>query len=199
MGRYPADIGLPALRWFDRARTTASWPHYTRSYVGVEMRKVDGDLDADAPTAWELAGRSLGALNVIGRGLPSRDRLGASLGFAIKAGITHFKGDARGWLAIDREIGADLVERVRETRPEFVFAALTGVDKGSHAEGHDAPMVRDALAIVDQVAAGLRADAEARGCWEDTHLWIVSDHGHSPVTEHDDLAQALRELGHRVV
>jgi hypothetical protein len=199
MGRYPADVGLPALRWFDRARKAASWPHYTRSYVGVEGFKLDGDLDSRAPTAWELAGRSLGALNVIGRGLPSRARLGASLGFLLKAGITHFKGDARGWLALDREIGADLVERVREERPEFVFAALTGVDKSSHAVGHDAAMVRDALAIVDEVAAGLRADAEAAGTWEHTHLWIVSDHGHSPVTSHDDLAQALRESGHRVV
>ena len=199
MGRYPADIGLPALRWFDRARTAASWPHYTRSYVGVEMRKVDADLDAKAPTAWELAGSSLGALNVIGRGLATRDRLGNSLGFAMKAGRTHFAGDVRGWLAIDREIGAALVERVREEQPEFVFAALTGVDKSSHAQGHDAPVVGDALVIVDEIAAALRADAEAAGKWQDTHLWIVSDHGHSAVAHHDDLAQALRDLGHRVV
>jgi hypothetical protein len=199
MGRYPADVGLPALRWFDRARTATSWPHYTRSYVGLEGLKLDGDLDVDAPTAWELAGRSLGALNVIGRGLPARDRLGASLAFLIKAGRVHFKGDVRGWLAIDREIGAELVERVRAERPDFVFAALTGVDKTSHAQGHEAPVVRDALVIVDEVAAALRANAEADGTWRDTHLWIVSDHGHSPVAHHDDLAAALRDLGHKVV
>jgi hypothetical protein len=30
-------------------------------------------------------------------------------------------------------------------------------------------------------------------------VWIVSDHGHSPVAHHDDLADAIRELGLRVV
>jgi hypothetical protein len=199
MGRYPADVGLPALRWFDRARSAASWPHYTRSYVGVDGLRLDGDLDASAPTAWELAGRSLGALNVISRGLPRRQRLGRSLGFIARVGRTHFRGDVRGWLDIDREIGERLVRRVRDDRPEFVFAALTGVDKTSHSEGHDAPGVRDALGIVDEVAAGLRDEAERAGAWEATHLWIVSDHGHSPVTRHDDLAAAVRDLGHRVV
>ena len=47
MGRFPGPIGLPALRWFDRARTTASFPHFTRSYVGHEMRHVDRDLSPD--------------------------------------------------------------------------------------------------------------------------------------------------------
>jgi hypothetical protein len=199
MGRYPADVGLPALRWFDRARSAASWPHYTRSYVGVDGLRLDGDLDASAPTAWELAGRSLGALNVISRGLPRRQRLGRSLGFIARVGRTHFRGDVRGWLDIDREIGERLVRRVRDDRPEFVFAALTGVDKTSHSEGHEAPGVRDALGIVDEVAAGLRDEAERAGAWDATHLWIVSDHGHSPVTRHDDLAAAVRDLGHRVV
>jgi hypothetical protein len=38
----------------------------------------------------------------------------------------------------------------------------------------------------------VRADAEADGRWETMHLWVVSDHGHSPVRAHDDLAVLLR-------
>ena len=72
--------------------------------------------------------------------------------------------------------------------PEFVFAALTGVDKVSHARGHDSPMIIDALRIVDDTAARIRDDAERDGRWEDMSLWIVSDHGHSRVTQHEDLA-----------
>ena len=199
LGRYPGPIGLPALRWYDRARTDTSFPHYTRSYVGHEMRHVDGDLDPDAPTIFELAKPAIGALSVIGRGLPASARMGTGIGFALRAARTHFTGNVRGWLAIDRQMGRDVARRVREERPRFVFAALTGVDKTSHAEGHDDGLVRDAMRIVDQVAAELRADAEHGAWWEETHLWIVSDHGHSPVKSHDDLAAGVEALGHRVI
>jgi arylsulfatase A-like enzyme len=91
------------------------------------------------------------------------------------------------------------VRRVRAERPRFVFAALTGIDKTSHAEGHDRGAVRDAMRIVDDVAAELRHDAERAGRWESTHLWIVSDHGHSPVREHEDLARLVASHGHRTV
>ena len=199
MGRYPGPVGLPGLRWFDRSRTAAAYPHYTRSYVGAEMRHVDRDLDPAAPTLFELAPKSLAALNVIGRGLARGARLGASAGFALRAGRTHFSGNVRGWLAIDRDVGRALARRIRRERPRVVFAALTGIDKTSHAEGHDAPVVREAMAIVDETVAEIRADAERDGRWARTHLWVVSDHGHSRVGAHDDLAALLREWGHRTV
>ena len=196
MGRFPGDIGLPGLRWFDRARTTCTFPDYTRSYVGHQMRELDRDLDPDAPTIFERCRSSLGALSVIGRGLDSRDRVGSlTLRSALRAAATHFRGDVRGWLAIDRDVSREVVERVRRERPAYVFAALTGVDKASHADGHDSPVVSDALAIVDETAARLRADAEARGEWKNMHLWISSDHGHSPVREHEDLARFLASVG----
>jgi arylsulfatase A-like enzyme len=199
MGRYPGPVGLPGLRWFDRARTATSFPHFTRSYVGAEMRHVDRDLDPAAPTLFELASPSLAAMNMIGRGLARRGRMARGPAFALRAGRTHFSGNVRGWLRIDRDIGGAIARRIRTDRPRFVFAALTGVDKTSHAEGHGAPVVRDALRIVDETAAEIRADAERDGRWGDTHLWVVSDHGHSPVRAHDDLAAVLRGWGHRIV
>jgi len=76
MGRFPGPIGLPGLRWFDRAREVCTFPDYTRSYVGYQLGFVDRDIDAHAPTIFELCESSLGALNVIGRGLPKRNRIG---------------------------------------------------------------------------------------------------------------------------
>lgn len=198
-GRFPGQAGLPGLRWYDRSRTTCGWPAHARSYVGMEMNRVDSDLDPGASTLFELAGSSLGALSVIRRGLATHNRLERGLTFAARAGITHFRGNVRGWLAIDRDIGNTLVRRVRAERPAVTFAAFTGVDKTSHAAGHDAPIVREALHIVDDVAAQIQRDAERDGVWERTHLWIVSDHGHSPVLHHDDLADVIRALGVRVV
>jgi arylsulfatase A-like enzyme len=116
-----------------------------------------------------------------------------------RAAMTHFRGNVRGWLDIDREIGARLARRIRRERPDFVFAALTGIDKTSHSQGHDSSVVREAMAIVDSTAAEIRADAERAGTWESTHLWVVSDHGHSRVASHDDLALHFRALGHRTL
>jgi arylsulfatase A-like enzyme len=199
MGRYPGPVGLPGLRWFDRERRATSFPHYTRSYIGSEMRKVDRDLDPATPTLFELADSSLAALNVIGRGLRARHRLGRGARFVLRAARTHFSGNVRGWLAIDRDIGAQVVRRVLRDRPEVTFCALTGIDKTSHSQGHDAPVVRDAMRIVDDTVAMLREGLERDGSWERTHLWIVSDHGHSPVRQHEDLAGLLHAWGHGTI
>jgi arylsulfatase A-like enzyme len=88
---------------------------------------------------------------------------------------------------------------VRTRAPSFAFAALTGVDKTSHAFGHESSDTLAALRIVDELVAELRHDAERDGRWESMHLYVVSDHGHSAVTRHDDLAGAVRARGYGVI
>jgi hypothetical protein len=193
MGRFPGGVGLPGLRWYDRTRGLAPWLGHSRSYVGMGMRHLDRDLDPDVPTMFERSPSSLGALAVIERGLDIPCRIGRGARFVAQVARTHFRGDVRGWLAIDREIGDEVVRRVRRDKPHFVFAAFTGIDKTSHACGHGGALVRDAMTTLDQVVAELRHDAERSGQWEQTHLWIVSDHGHSPVNAHDDLAILFAE------
>lgn len=198
-GCHPGSVGLPGLRWYDRARTAAGWPGHARSYVGAEMRHINSDLDPEARTMFELADSSLGALNMIGRGLPRRQSIGQDIAFIARTSVTHFRGNVSGWLDIDRRAGDRLVRRVRTERPRYVFAAFTGIDKTSHASGHDAPGVLEAMRIVDDVAARIRDDAEHAGTWDQTHLWIVSDHGHSSVTQHEDIAALVRSMGYRVL
>lgn len=198
-GRHPGSVGLPGLRWFDRARCATAWPAHARSYVGAEMRHVDRDLAPDARTMFELVDPSLGALSVVRRGLAPRARIGRGAGFVLRTALTHFRGDVRGWLALDRTVADQVVRRVRAERPSYVFAALTGIDKTSHALGHDAAPTRDAMRIVDDLVAQLRLDAERDGRWEAMQLWVVSDHGHSPVCAHEDLATLIAAMGHRVL
>ena len=196
MGRYPGGVGLPGLRWFDRSRELARLPGYSRSYVGPEMRFVDRDLNDEYPTIFELARPSIGALSVICRGLERHERIGRSLPFAARAAVTHFRGNVKGWLAIDRSIGETVARRLRREKVRFAFVALTGIDKTSHAAGHQAPIVGDALKIVDETVAQIRGDAEATGRWDRMSLWVASDHGHSPVRAHEDLAGIIAEWGY---
>jgi arylsulfatase A-like enzyme len=160
------------------------------------MRFVDRDIDHASPTVFELAKPSFGALSVIARGLRRRERIGQSPAFVARAAATHFRGNVRGWLAIDRRVGEEVARRLRTQRTRYAFVALTGIDKTSHAAGHDSPIVGDALRIVDDTVAQIRSDAERDGRWSKMHLWVGSDHGHSPVREHEDLIAVLADWGY---
>jgi hypothetical protein len=200
MGRFPGPVGLPGLRWYDRERTTCSFPDYTRSYVGPQVTRVDGDLDPEAPTIFELCPTSMASLSPVGRGLRKRNRIGRlSPRTAFRAAKTHFSGDVAGWLDVDRDIADLVVDHIRRKQPEFTFAAMVGVDKTSHSVGQPSELVDDALQIVDETAARIRADAEADGRWDDMHMWVTSDHGHSPVTSHEDLAGLVADWGYRTI
>lgn len=199
MGRYPGPVGLPGLRWYDRTRTTLRLPGNSRSYVGLELRRMDSDLDPAAPTVFELVPNSIAALNPISRGLDQASRIGRGTRFAARAASTHFRGNVRGWLAIDRDIGSEVADRTAKRKPDFVFAALTGIDKTSHSQGHQSEIVGQALRIVNDTAQRIREDAERAGRWSDMHLWVVSDHGHSPVLQHEDLAGLIRATGAKTI
>lgn len=198
LGRFPGGVGLPGLRWFDRSRSTCRFPDYTRSYVGYQLALLDRDLDARSPTVFELVPDSVGALSVITRGLSRDGRVMAlTPRSALRAAVTHFRGDPRAMLAIDREIASEVIARAGRT--PFLFAAFGGVDKVSHAGGHESAGVLEALHIIDETVGALRSDLERRGVWQHTRLWISSDHGHSPVTQHEDLARLVADFGHRVM
>jgi len=197
MGRFPGHVGLPGIRWYDRDRTRARWPAYSRSYVGYDIASTDGDIPAGSPTIFELVPRHLAALSVIERGLQRRDKIVRGPWFVWRAAVTHFRGDVTGWLDMDRGRGMEFAARIRRDRPDFAFCAMTGPDKTSHANGHAAATVRQSLKSVDDTVARIRTDAEADGRWDAMHLWVVSDHGHSPVHTHEDLAGLLRQHGVR--
>lgn len=200
MGRFPGPVGLPGLRWYDRDRATCSYPDYTRSYVGPQVNRVNTDLDPSAPTMFELCARSLGSLSPVTRGLAPKNNPGRlSLRTAWRAARTHFSGSIERWLDVDREVAGMVVDHIRREKPEFTFAAMIGVDKTSHSAGQPSPLTDEALRIVDDTAARIRADAERDGRWESMHLWITSDHGHSPVTMHEDLAGFVAKSGFRTV
>ena len=198
-GRHPGPIGLPALRWFDRARETRSWPHGARSYVGIGGLSIDDDVAPHATTIFSHSGGNVGSLACFNRGLLPGERLGRSPGFLLSLLGTHLRGDVARWHQIDRSLGEEAARRIARDRTPFAFCAFTGPDKSAHADGHDAPSVLAALRTVDDTVAALRADAERDGRWDALHLWIVSDHGHSPVQHHEDLARVVAQWGPRVL
>lgn len=197
MGLHPGEAGIPGIRWWDRAGTRAYAHGNARSYVGFEALRQDGDLIATSPTLFELAERPLAALTPIGRGLPFDGHVGAGPADWPRMAWTHFRGDVRGWLAIERDLTDRLLARVERERPDFVFVAHPCVDKLSHQVGHAAPEVIDALRLIDETVDRLERIAQRQGAPLD--LMVVSDHGHSPVQRHEDLAGIIAAMGHGVL
>lgn len=195
LGLFPGRANIPGIRWWDRSRAATRWPGNARSYVGIDARSADADLTHEHRTLFELAPSALGALTPLGRGLPASRRIGFNWAFGLRAGWTHFRGDVRGWLVIDRAVSANAAAHVRQHRPSVAFVVHPSIDKVSHAVGHTDTAVLDALRLVDDSAARIRRDAEADRTWDQMHLWVVSDHGHSPVAQHEDLAGLLAAWG----
>lgn len=199
MGLHPGEAGVPGIRWWDRSGERAYAHGNARSYVGFEALRQDGDLSTSHRTLFELAERPLAAFTPIGRGLRDRQRIGAAIPSWPRIAWHHFRGDVQGWLRLERELADRACSRVDAERPDFVFIAHPGVDKLSHRFGQGAPEVLDALCIVDGTVARLRDDATRSGRAHALEFMIVSDHGHSAVHSHEDLAGTVAALGHGVL
>ena len=198
-GRFPGPAGLPGLRWFDRAHVRCPRPPYARSYLGTQMRHLDEDLAPHIPTLFELAPSRFNAMSMLGRGTSRRERIGRDARTLLRVARTHWTGDASGWITLDRAVARATARRVVRQRPAFTCLALMGLDKTSHAFGQESDCAHAALESIDACVGELRDALERAGRWEETTLWLVSDHGHSRVEGHDDLVPLVRAAGHSVL
>jgi len=197
MGRHPASAGLPGLRWFDRTRRLRWAVAPARSYAGIDIWHVDRDVHGDLPTLFELAQPSLSAMSMLGRGA-SHGHIGRSVAWMLRAAPSHFRGDLFGWQRVEQRATATFFKRFASVRPRLSVLALTSPDKFAHKYGPYSPEVRQALRDIDASVAAARAIASHDG-WPALHVWVVGDHGHAPVAQHEDLALWLSARGLRVL
>ncbi len=198
MGRHPASAGLPGLRWFDRQRSLRWAMAPARSYAGIDIWQVDRDVHPDLPTMFELAQPSLSAMSMLGRGA-SHGHIGRSVAWMLRAAPSHFRGDLFGWQRVEQRATAAFFTRFASLRPRLSVLALTSPDKLAHKYGPHAPAVRQALMDIDAAVDTARTIA-SRDAWPaPLHVWVVGDHGHAPVMQHEDLHAWLTRRGLRVL
>ena len=198
MGQHPARMGLPGLRWYDRARSLRWSPAQARSYAGIDIWHVDHDVSREVPTLLEYAQPSLSAMSMLARGA-THGRIGRSIGWMLRAAPSHFRGNLLGWRDVELKATAAFLRQFGRVRPRASILAITSPDKFAHKFGPYSEPVRAAIADVDAAVAQARAIA-ARGGWlESLHVWVTGDHGHAPVTQHDDLHRWLESEGLKVL
>jgi hypothetical protein len=198
MGRHPAHMGMPGLRWFDRTRSLRWSVAQARSYVGIDIWHTDYDLAPDAPTLFDLARPSLAGLMMIGRGA-TLGRIGRGVGWMVRAAHVHFRGDSLGWRRMERAAIDEFLRRFERARPRLSMLGVLSPDKFAHAYGGESDIVREGIRDIDDAIARAQSIAVRGGWGNSLRVWVVGDHGHAPVSQHDDLHGWLQTQGLRVL
>lgn len=196
-GMFPGTADIPGIRWFDRRKyrpDLGGGALRMRSYVGAEAGLVNADLNPRARTLFELCENPLNIFGFVTRGLPKRADIegGRKLWLWPHA---HSSGDytqADGW-------AARAAERVMHRTSEFVFVMFPGIDGHAHHFAPDDERTLNSYRTVDRAVRKIANVLSHEGTYDNTLIVICSDHGHSEVLEHYDVAVALeREHGLRV-
>jgi len=196
-GCFPGSTNLPGVSWLDRqqyAHKKMSLSRF-RNYVGPGHFFMDRDLSPEVRTLFELLRPSRNIFGTISRGTGIRRnaflvrRVPFALGFLAT-------GD---WRPIDARSHAFLL-RTAERRPDrFTFHSTLQIDEHSHHDGPFSPRAREGYHAFDRAVGALAQRLRRAGRLERTLLCVCSDHGHSEVSEHFDLAGFFTKRGLRTM
>jgi hypothetical protein len=192
-GCAPGHCDIPSIRWLDRAAYQGRWwrdRNALRSYCGYQAPMLDGDINPEVRTIFELVRESVGIFTPVARGL-GLERDPSRLERKVWGSVAHV---AKWHQPSDDSVARHLL-RAAEQEWRFVFAQFPAVDGYTHQSGHDSAPVHRALQRVDQTVARLREILRRKGELDRSLILLVSDHGASPVHTHLDLADWFRGRG----
>jgi type I phosphodiesterase/nucleotide pyrophosphatase len=189
-GRYPGPVNVPGIRWFDRAGAEGGlldrW-RAARSYCGPQAGWINRDI-APGPSLFELVPESLAICTPITRGL-SRGAHLMPVRRAVLGAAAHYVGN---YAALDRAVAYAWIAAA--SRPwRFLFVVFPGPDGLTHLHDPGHPKVLEACRQIDDAFGEFMW--RVRGNGEPPAVFVVADHGASPVGEHQDVALALEAMG----
>ncbi len=191
-GCYPGTCDLPGIRWFDKNRYAEKFFSLDRfrSYVGIESLLINQDLSPRVKTLFEIIPRSYTIFSPIGRGMrwTHNQTKFSRFGYWYYAHVTNR------WDRVDRAAGRKAL-RALEEDPEFLFAVFPGIDEFSHVMSPFHSKTLEAYEELDRWMGRLVQKLKTKGIWEETGIFLVSDHGLSETQSHFPLDQFLEKKG----
>ncbi len=191
-GCYPGTCNLPGIRWFDKdcyASRRFSKDRF-RSYVGAESFYMNKDLRVGTKTLFDLIPRSANIFSSINRGV---NFFGDKSKFS-RIWYWYYAHLTDHWGLIDASAGAKLQQCLKED-PEFLFVVFPGIDEFSHLASPFHPRTYEAYRELDRTVAKIVRQLKQEGKWEESLIFIVSDHGLSETRGHLPLNQFLESSG----
>ncbi|MFH0799894.1 MAG: alkaline phosphatase family protein [Pseudomonadota bacterium] len=190
-GCFPGTCNVPGIRWFDKARYEAgfSFDRY-RSYVGLESFLMARDMRPHIRTAFEIIPDSLSIFNPIARGASgSRNLTRIS-----RIWHWYYAHLTDRWAFTD-DAALVKLRRALERKPPFVFAVFPGIDEYSHLAHPRHERVFERYRWLDGAVGRIVEDLKRAGEWENTAMFLVSDHGLSETHTHFCLNEFLEKRG----
>lgn len=190
-GCLPGTCNVPGIRWFDKAKydSGSSFDRY-RSYVGLESFCMARDMWKHIRTVFELIPDSVSIFNPIARGAEgSRNATRIS-----RIWYWYYSHLTDRWAFTDEAALSKLRAELRKA-PSYVFCVLPGIDEYSHLAHprHESALAR--YRWLDSAVGKVVSDLSKAGLWEETALFLVSDHGLSATHTHFCVNSFLERMG----
>lgn len=179
-GCFPGTCNVPGIRWFDKSKYDKgySFSKY-RSYVGFESFMMASDVWPHIRTTFELLPNSFSIFNPIARGA----RGGRNVTCISRIWHWYYGHLTDHWGFTDSNALAKLLKTL-DSRPSFVFAVFPAIDEFAHLSN---PLHERTIAQyrwLDSAVGRIICALKAKGMWDETVLFIVSDHGLSATHTH---------------
>jgi arylsulfatase A-like enzyme len=102
------------------------------------------------------------------------------------------------WHPVDR-LAHDRLIRCLDEQPDYIFAVFPGVDSYSHLRHPTSEQTLRAYRFADDSIGKVVAKLKVQRRWDDTLLFVTSDHGMTATDSHLDLAIFLHDRGIRTM
>jgi type I phosphodiesterase/nucleotide pyrophosphatase len=187
-GCFPGTANVPGIRWFDRTRYREGLPlgpWCLRTYTNPEAWWINRDLSPRVRTLYEVAENPVDVFGLITRGVPRRNRL-----HRVRKNLLWAHAHENHAYELVDHWSSRYLEEALSIPSELRFIAFPGIDWHSHYATREERAV-GSYRVID-AAVGRAADLlRAAGAYDSTLIVVCSDHGHSPVDTHFDLAPRL--------
>ncbi len=180
-GCFPGTCNVPGIRWLDKVpyeKGGFSLKKH-RSYVGFESFLMGSDITPRINTIFELVPDSYSIFNPIARGAKGRRNATPMM----RIWYWYYGHLTDHWDFVD-EAALGKLRRTLARDPRFVFVVFPGIDEFSHLAHPHHEKTFERYDWLDTAIGTIKEDLAARGAWDRTALWLVSDHGLSKTDRH---------------
>lgn len=189
-GNFAGTANMPGIRWFDKKAFAkgVGWPAGHRSYVGLESYFMGKDIKPGTETLFDLIPEAYNIFNAVTPRFGKRNLTKLSrIWYWYYAHLTDH------WAFADKAAHEKTMNALRIPDLRFLFVVYPGIDEYGHLAGPKHEATLESYKFLDESIGEIVEELKKKNEWEDTQLWIVSDHGLSKTDHHFCINTFLEE------
>ncbi len=193
-GCFPGTCNVPGIRWFDKQlyhEKKFSLKRF-RSYVGLESYLMNKDMNPELKTLFDYFSKSFNIFSSVNRGVSKAGNLASYM----RIWFWYYAHLTDRWHMVD-DAALEKTLSVIQKDFEFLFVVFPGIDEYSHLSFPKHPEAIQAYKKIDFAIGKMARELKKEQKYDETAIFIVSDHGLSETKSHFGVASFLEEKGIR--